>query len=215
MMFFSRVNTAVHVTVWPRSCGHELPRNKARKIDFVSLRFAIAACLACKQALPPAKSTCIDILRFLVYIHGSIHIIHIVIHRKSRLIARFLMVFHTFRAEYVTLTVERICKNRPCRTHSICNYGVTVSSRFCSFHMQNHAVTSKFAAYFTKTTMFFYKLFPTRTQPEPARNPFADVAMLRERRLMNRLLKKYAVSRVSKSISLVRPPRLLFHAVLN
>lgn len=195
----------MHVTVWPRSCGHELPRNKARKTDIVSLRFAIAACLACKQTLLSVKSTCIDILRFLVYIHGSIHTIHILIHRESRLIARFLMVFHTFRVEYGDLPVERNCKNEPCGTHSICNYGVTMSSRFCSLCMQNYAVTSKSAAYFTKTTMFFYMLFPTRAQPGSAGNPCAVVAMLRERRLINRLLKKYAVSRVSKAILFVRP----------
>jgi len=125
-----------------------------------------------------------------VYIHGSIHIIHILIHRKSPFIARFLVVFHTLPLEYGTRIVDRNCKNETSGTHRICKYGVTVSGDFCSYRNQNYVVTSEFDRYFTKNPTFFCMLSPPDRRRNPARNARKIVAMLRERRLIIFLLKK-------------------------
>jgi len=127
-----------------------------------------------------------------VYIHASIHIIHILIHRNSRLIAGFLLVFHTSRAEYGSRTVEKNCKNESRGKHALCKYGITVTVDFCSFHSQNYVVTSKFDMYFTKTAMFFRNFSPPEIRRNCLKNRDAVVAVLRERRLINRLLKKDA-----------------------
>jgi len=125
-----------------------------------------------------------------VYIHASIHIIHILIHRNSRLIAGFLLVFHTTHAEYGSFPVEKNYKNESCGTHTLCKYGITVTGKFCSFHYQNYVVTSKFDMYFTKTAMFFRNFPPPEIKRNDRVNSDAVVAVLRERRLINRLLKK-------------------------
>ncbi|MBA4347602.1 MAG: hypothetical protein C0413_01980 [Clostridiales bacterium] len=107
---FHGENTTVHVTVWPRICDQSLPRNRMKNRNALRSHSAIATVLPCKPTFSGIKYTCIYILRFLVYIHGSIHIIHILIHRNCCLIAGFFMVFHTFTAEYDSCAVEKIIK---------------------------------------------------------------------------------------------------------
>lgn len=162
---FPHKNITVHVTGWSCKCSHELPRTGDAKSAKNGVRFAIAAQLQCKRADFCVKPACIDILRSLVYIHGSIHIIHILIHRNSPFIARFLVVFHTLPLEYGTRTVDRNCKNESRGTHTLCKYGLTVTGKFCSSHSQNYVVTRKSDMYFTKAAMFF-ATFPHRKASE-------------------------------------------------
>jgi hypothetical protein len=185
---FPLKNTAAHVTGWSCKSSHELPQTGAPETAKNEVRFAIAAQLQCKRADFCLKPTCIDILRYLVYIHASIHIIHILIHRNSRLIAGFLPVFHTTHAEYGSFPVEKNYKNESRGTHALCKYGITVTGKICSFRMQNYAVTSKFNVYFTKTAMFFCNFPPPEIKRNGRENSDAVVAMLRERRLIQRLL---------------------------
>ena len=145
------------------------------------------ACIRAEKANP---FTCIDILWFLVHIHGSIHTIHILIHSLYRLLMGFFMVFHRIRREYVSRTVEENYKNRACNTHSLCKYGITVSEGICSYASQNHIGTSiPNTIFFRKTSGFFIDIlhfYSTTNALTGAR----IVALLRERRLIARSMEK-------------------------
>jgi hypothetical protein len=144
MLLLRAIAASTFVTAWLRVYDHAKRAYCARTRRNEPDRFAIVKVFTCSRLHNAGKSACIDILRFLVYIHGSIHTIHIVIHRKSRLLARFFLVFHTFRFEYGGWGVERNCKKEDGITHSLCKYGVIVTDRICKFYCQNYAVTSNF-----------------------------------------------------------------------
>ena len=120
------------------------------------------ACIRAEKANP---FTCIDILWFLVHIHGSIHTIHILIHSLYRLLMGFFMVFHRIRREYGSRTVEENYKNRACNTHSLCKYGITVSEGICSQTSQNHIKIRVSHLIIAEKTAVFQRYSPPITHP--------------------------------------------------